>query len=286
MTNEFDIILDKCIDRLRQGESLEKCLTDYPEYKDQLEPLLKAMTETAQAYSFAPSVEAKRNTRLKLYAELDRRHHLPFWQRIVQSRVALVSAIAVVLLLIVGLGVLRPVFWPSIPTTIATADPNGNFIFMVSDEVNAIGDFSRVDVTIDKVWLLHTGEHEEWVEFTPTTPEFNLAILPGETTQVLWRGNVPLGDYSRVVIHVIRATGVLNKTDEPIEITLPSDKLQVKIPFTVNTGSVTSFTFDLTVVNTGKAKGGDRYLLRPQATESGSILTPLDSKQTSLDISQ
>jgi len=58
MTSEFDNILDKCIDRLSRGESLKKCLTYYPEYKALLEPLLRAMTETATAYSFVFSSEA------------------------------------------------------------------------------------------------------------------------------------------------------------------------------------------------------------------------------------
>ena len=284
MTNEFDMILDKCIDRLSRGESLENCLADYPEHKAQLEPLLKAMTETAKAYSFVPSTEAKRSARLKLYAEFDRRRQPSFWQRMVQPRLAWISAAAVVLLVAVSLVVLRPVLWPAIPTTtIPSASVNGNFIFMVSDDINAIEDFSTVDVTIEKVWLLHTGEQEEWIEFTPSTQEFNLALLPGDTTQVLWQGNVPLGEYTRVVIEVGQVTGVLEATSETIEIKLPSDKLQLKIPFNVSADSVTSFTFDLTVVNTGNAQDGAKYLLKTQASESGSTQTPLTSEQTTPD---
>jgi hypothetical protein len=292
MTNEFDMILDKCIDRLSRGESLENCLTDYPEHKAQLEPLLKAMTETATAYSFVPSTEAKRTARLKLYEEFDRRRQPSFWQRMIQPRVAWVSAAAVVLLLAVSLFALRPVLWPGLdetqipdlPTiTIPSASANGNFIFMVSDEVNAIEDFSTVDITIEKVLLLHKGEREEWVEFTPSTQKFNLVLLPGDATQVLWQGNIPLGEYSRVVIEVSQVTGVLKATNETIEIKLPSDKLQVKIPFNVSADSVTSFTFDLTVVNAGNAQDGAKYLLKPQAGESGSSQTPITNEQTTPD---
>jgi len=284
MTNEFDMILDKCIDRLSRGESLDKCLADYPEHKAQLEPLLKAMTETATAYSFVPSAEAKRSARIKLYAEFERRRQPSFWQRMIQPRVVWVSAAAVVLLVAVSLFALRPALWPAIPTTtIPSASTDGNFIFMVSDDVNAIEDFSTVDVTIEKVWLLHTGDQEQWVEFTPTTQEFNLASLPGDATQVLWQGNVPLGEYTRVVIEVSQVTGVLKATGETIEIKLPSDKLQVKIPFNVGADSVTSFTFDLTVVNTGNAQDGAKYLLKPQAGESGSSQTPITNEQTTPD---
>jgi len=289
MTNEFDMILDKCIDRLNRGESLEKCLADYPEYKDQLEPLLKAMTETTAAYSFVPSTEAKRSARLKLYAELDHHRQPSFWQSLVRPRIAWVSAASIIMLLVVSLFILKPILWPAIPElppddtqipnlpiiTVPSASVDGNFIFMVSDDVNAIEDFSIVNVTIEKVWLLKTGDQEEWVEFTPTTPEFNLAALPGDITQVLWQGNVPTGEYTRVVIQVSEVTGILLASNETIKIKLPSEKLQVKIPFTVSADSVTSFTFDLTVVKTGNAEDGYKYLLKPQADQSGSSQVPL-----------
>lgn len=292
MTNEFDMILDKCIDRLSREESLDKCLADYPEHKAQLEPLLKAMTETATAYSFVPSADAKRSARIKLYAEFERRRQPSIWQRLLQPRLAWGSAVAIILLMVVSFVMLRPVLSPALdegeipdlPTVaIPPASADGNFVFMVSDEVNAIEDFSTVDVTIEKVRLLLTGEQEGWVEFTPSTQEFNLAALPGDTTQELWRGNVPIGEYTRVVIEVSQVTGVLKETNETIEIKLPSNKLQLKIPFNVSADSVTSFTFDLTVVNTGNAQDGAKYLLKPQAGESGASQKPITNEQMAPD---
>jgi len=310
MVSEFDNILDKCIDRLSRGESLKKCLADYPEHKAQLEPLLRVMTETATAYSFVPSSEAKRNARLRFYSELERRRQPSFWQKMTLPRLAWVSATSAILLLVIGLFVLRPALWPGVPElppavselppdeavpeypsdeslfsdlsiiTIPSASADGNFIFMVSDDVNAIEDFSAVNVIIDKVWLLKSGEPEQWVEFTPSTQEFNLALLPGDTTQELWRGNIPVGEYSRVVIQVSQVTGTLKATGETIEIKLPSNKLQIKSPFVVSADSVTSFTYDLTVVNAGNAQDGNKYLLKPQASESGSNQTPDTSKPT------
>jgi hypothetical protein len=39
--NEFDLILEECVDLIASGESsLEECLSSYPEYAVQLEPIL------------------------------------------------------------------------------------------------------------------------------------------------------------------------------------------------------------------------------------------------------
>ena len=278
MTEDLNLILDKCIDRLNRGETLESCLADYPEHKEELGLLLKAAGKAESAYSFIPSPEKKREARQKFYAEIESRRQPSFWHRFARQKLAWASTAGVLLLLIVSLVFLRPVLWPStsdvpIPNfpsiIVPEASANGNFIFMVSDDVNAIDEFSVVDVSIDKVWLLKAGEQEEWVEFTPITQEFDLAALPGEKTQVLWQGNIPVGDYTRVVIFVKQVEGTLKDPVETIAITLPSDKLQIKSTFNVSADSVTSFTYDLTVVKTGNDKQGFKYLLKPQAGESG-----------------
>ncbi|MFC1950649.1 DUF5667 domain-containing protein [Chloroflexota bacterium] len=63
MADNFDKILDECIDRINHGESLESCLSDYSQYAEQLEPLLIAIFQTKEAYSFQPSGKAKRAAR-------------------------------------------------------------------------------------------------------------------------------------------------------------------------------------------------------------------------------
>jgi hypothetical protein len=277
MTEELNLILDRCIDRLNKGETLESCLADYPEHKEELGLLLKAAGKAESAYSFILSSEKKREARQKFYAEIESRRQPSFWHRFARQKLAWASTASVLLLLVVSLVFLRPVLWPgasdvplpNFPSIIVTeASTNGNFIFMVSDDVNAIDEFSTVNVTIDKVWLLKAGDEEEWVEFTPSTQQFDLALLPGERTQELWQGNIPTGDYTRVVIFVKQVQGVL-KTGAATEITLPSDKLQIKSTFTVSADTITSFTYDLTVVKAGNDKQCFKYILKPQAGESG-----------------
>ena len=63
MPKSFDEIFDECVDRINRGERLEDCLASYPEHARDLEPLLQAMLDTQEAYSFTPSPAAKRAAR-------------------------------------------------------------------------------------------------------------------------------------------------------------------------------------------------------------------------------
>ena len=164
---------------------------------------------------------------------------------------------------------------PAVPTRepptqfIVAANPNGNFVFLVSDEVNAIADFSSLNLVVEKIGLLQSGTSEKWLEFTPQVKEFDLSLLPGDKSLELWRGDIPAGQYNRVFIQVSQVTGVLKSTGKTLDIKLPSNKLQMSLNFEVSADSVTHFTYDLTVVNAGNGKNGGKYLLKPQITESG-----------------
>jgi hypothetical protein len=72
MTKDFDKILDTCIDRINQGDSLEACLADYPAHAEKLEHLLRTMCKTQEVYSFVPSADAKKEARQQFNATLER----------------------------------------------------------------------------------------------------------------------------------------------------------------------------------------------------------------------
>lgn len=53
--NEFDVILDECVDLIASGEtSLEECLRRYPEYAAQLEPILYTTVRLKEAREITP----------------------------------------------------------------------------------------------------------------------------------------------------------------------------------------------------------------------------------------
>jgi hypothetical protein len=285
MTNEFDRILDECIDRISRGESLQQCLSEYPEHATELELLLVTMTQTKAAFPFTPSADAKHAARQRFFATLDKRRRPSLWERVTAWQPAWATAASILMVLIL---ILVAVKTASAPIVIPTDDPvptgipsmiipepsgNGNFVFLVSDEENAIGEFTSLFVTIDKVVLLKSGDGEALVEFIPEVKEFDLTLLPGDKTQELWRGNIPEGTYSKVFAYVTEVKGVLKATGEEINVKLPSGKLQLANSFQVATDNITSFTFDITIVKTGQV-GSGKYLLKPQASESGATQTP------------
>ena len=279
MTENFDQILDKCIDGISRGESLDACLARYPEHARQLEPLLRAMAQTREAYSFVPSADARRVARQRFNVALEqleqRRRQKKSWFRVfARPRVWATVAVTIAVLLVAYFG-FSPALYPPIEPV---PNPEGNFVFLISDEVNAIADFESLMVSISRVGLY--GDSGQRIEFTPEVKEVDLTQLQGDKTQEIWRGDVPEGHYSRVFIYVTDVRGVLKETGQTVEVKLPSNKLHLSSPFQVVSGSVTSFTYDLTVVASGNAQSGIKYHLKPQIGESGADTEPKDKNKT------
>jgi hypothetical protein len=152
------------------------------------------------------------------------------------------------------------------PVTIAQANPAGNFVFLVSDEVNAISDFKELNLSISRVSLHLNGDEEKIIEFEPGIQMVDLTDLQGNRALEIWRGDIPEGEYSKVFLEVSEVSGILLESGEEIEIKLPGGKLQISKPFRVESGEVTNFVYDLTVVKAGKS---NQYILKPQIDQSG-----------------
>ena len=97
-----------------------------------------------------------------------------------------------------------------------------------------------------------------------------IGVLPEKVyctqAQGIWRGDVPEGEYIKVVLEISQVSGVLLGSGEEIEIKLPSSKLQISKPFQVESSEVTNFVYDLTVVKAGQ---NGQYILKPQIGQSG-----------------
>ncbi|HXZ94372.1 MAG TPA: hypothetical protein VEG28_00465 [Dehalococcoidia bacterium] len=131
MINDFDRTLDECIDRIGRGESLEACLTRYPEHAKQLEPLLRAVIQTKAVYSFTPAVDAKREARQRFFSAMEKQSQPTLWHRVFAKRVVWATVVSV--LVIAGLFlVLRSTVFRVEPLSITIAEPASESIVDVN----------------------------------------------------------------------------------------------------------------------------------------------------------
>ena len=102
-TREFDNILDECLERLLvNGETLEQCLTSFPQQAGELRPLLEVALATKKAVAIQPRSEFREQARQQLYAAMPatkfrRSRSLFVWRW--QPSWATVTAIVLALLL-------------------------------------------------------------------------------------------------------------------------------------------------------------------------------------------
>ena len=67
---EFDNILNECLGRLIEGESIEACLSRYPEYAAELEQLLRTAQDALKATNIKPSPEFRQRAAYRFQATL------------------------------------------------------------------------------------------------------------------------------------------------------------------------------------------------------------------------
>jgi hypothetical protein len=101
--NNFDEILEQCLDKLASGDStLEACLARYPQYADELEPYLAAVKRLQRGRDVMPSpfYAARFRSELMQRTQPPRRRGMPAFFR----RMALNVATLVVLVTFVSTG--------------------------------------------------------------------------------------------------------------------------------------------------------------------------------------
>ena len=179
----------------------------------------------------------------------------------IKTKSFIVIVVMALLTVLVGACALQPS--PASPTK-----EEANFRFLISDDANAIDDFTSVNVTISKIGVQRGDESGNWLEFTPDITEVDLKPLVGENALEIWSGNLTPGEYSKVFIYVSEINGILTPAlgGEKANVKLPSNKLQISKPFVISENTTTSFVYDVTVV---KASQSGQYILKPQIAQSG-----------------
>lgn len=102
MDREFLDALDHCLDLLRRGTTLEECLARYPEFAQELRPLLESAVVLNRGTAVAPRPEARRRGRERVLAAAEQRSRRRSWMRALLwrplLRPALMAGVALALL--------------------------------------------------------------------------------------------------------------------------------------------------------------------------------------------
>jgi hypothetical protein len=101
---EFDNILNECLGRLIEGESIEACLSRYPQYAAELEPLLRTAQDTLKATDIKPRPEFRQRAGYQFQAAI---RDMPAKGRrdfFIILKPSLATIITVVIVLLAGSG--------------------------------------------------------------------------------------------------------------------------------------------------------------------------------------
>jgi hypothetical protein len=133
---------------------------------------------------------------------------------------------------------------------------------LISDEPNDIGDFEKLNVTINKIGFQNANE--EWTEEEIVNATVDLVVLQGDNATDIWSANLAAGEYTKVFIYINNVVGTLKEAGDAV-LKLPGGKLQISKPFTITEDEKVDFVYDITVIKTGS----DKYILKPQIGASG-----------------
>ena len=272
MNTQINVLLDQCIDRINDGESLEVCLASHPEDAHELEPLLQVLCDAKTTCSTMPRPTAIADTRNRLHAAVaeadmvpqETQRRFPFFGSL---RIWAALSTALVLALI-GFGA----NWMLTPA-VAPVVEQPNFRLLLSDDENAINDFSKLEVTISSIGLLPANEHSQWeIIDLKRDAVVDLTRLGGLNAQSIWSGGLAKGQYSSMFITIEKVNGKLKSSNgSPPKVSLAGGIFQISKSFTIGSGdSVVNFVYDITVF---KSVQDDVYFLEPQENYSGADQT-------------
>ncbi|WP_324665933.1 DUF4382 domain-containing protein [Haloarcula sediminis] len=187
-------------------------------------------------------------------------------------------------------------------TDTPSGSTTGSFRLLISDRPADIDDFDSLDVTFDRARVHRRqsdGEADEtedgtaeatatetetatatgtdaedgtddeddaeggFTVFDLDSPTVDLTQVVGEKAIGVLDGKLETGEYSKIELYVSDVNGVVD--GESVDVTVPSNKLQITKPFEITADEPIEFVFDINVVK----KGNGGYNLLPVISESG-----------------
>jgi hypothetical protein len=125
----------------------------------------------------------------------------------------------------------------------------------ISDHREAIGDFERLDITINSVGLhpATAPRTEGWLDFEPDTARVDLTQVVGGPTVTILQTNAPPGQYDAVRLVVASGQGVLKEGDT---VWVPGFEAIARHPFVLPGGDTITLVLDVIVESKADHPGG------------------------------
>jgi len=101
---DFDNILDECLGRLIDGESIEACLSRYPRHAAELEPLLRTAQDALKATAIKPRPEFRQRAAYQFQSAIRDMPSKGRWDFFSVLKPSVVTIITVVVVLLAGGG--------------------------------------------------------------------------------------------------------------------------------------------------------------------------------------
>ncbi len=131
------------------------------------------------------------------------------------------------------------------------AEPQGVLEIQIKDHRDAIGDFAKLNITIDKILLSPNAGlkfwQTGWKEFSPETATIDLTQYIGKKTARVLRRSIDPGSFEAFHVKLRNIDGVLKTKSRsvPVKDTVGA----VQLPFQVPAKGETILVIDLTVVD-------------------------------------
>ncbi|MFO8101476.1 MAG: DUF4382 domain-containing protein [Dehalococcoidia bacterium] len=272
MERDFDLILDECIDRLKEGQSVEECIKLYPEFAKELEGALGAVGAVYTSSDAVGGDKAKAEGLIRLQQanrELDWEADKPertIFERLFQEPKIWVpvSAAIVVILVIIGLAALAsfnqhsngtPSPFPIAANT-GTPASTGILELRVTDAPNH--DISAVNMTISSIEVHQ--EEADWETVISGSRSFELLELRG-VEEILGSRELEAGHYTQIRLNVEE---VLVTVDGAVQNAhLPSEQLKLTGAFDIQEGKVTILTMDFDAEKSLVITPADMIIFKP-----------------------
>jgi hypothetical protein len=140
-------------------------------------------------------------------------------------------------------------------TPFGSTSAPGTIEVQISDHREAIGDFERLDITIEHIGFHPTGapRTEEWLEFEPDVAVVDLTqVVDGPTVNIL-ETSVPPGAYDAVRLTVTQGQGVLQ---DNTTVELAGFEEAARLEFVLQSGERLNLVIDVVVESEDDHPGG------------------------------